>query len=158
MDRLRAPWRMAYLVGPGADECLFCRVWSSADDRENLVLCRRPRAFVMLNRYPYTPGHLMVAPVPHAASPDALDAADGAALAELLSQALKRLRDAVKPDGVNLGMNLGRAAGAGVVDHCHWHLVPRFAGDTNFASVVGEVRVIPEALLDTYDRLRPFFA
>jgi ATP adenylyltransferase len=160
-ERLWAPWRMSYLTGaeaPGG--CLFCRVIEApeASDRENLVLCRRPEAFVMLNRYPYAAGHLMVAPVGHVAAPDALPESARAALAELLAFTLSRLRDAVRPDGMNLGMNLGKVGGAGFADHCHWHLVPRFSGDTNFMPVVADTRVVPEALGATWERLRPFFS
>ena len=160
MDRIWAPWRMSYLVGTQSEEgCLFCRVIAApeASDRANLILWRKPAAFVMLNRYPYAAGHLMVAPVAHAASPDALSVPDRAALADLLTDALARLRDAVGPDGMNLGMNLGRAGGAGIADHCHWHVVPRFLGDSNFIAVVADTRVVPEALEATWDRLKPFF-
>ena len=152
---------MSYLLGaePPAG-CLFCRIGAepAASDRNNLVLLRRPAAVVMLNRYPYSAGHLMVAPVAHVAAPDALGEADRIALHELLSSALGRLRDAVRPDGMNLGMNLGKIGGAGFADHCHWHLVPRFAGDTNFMPVVADTRVVPEALEATWERLRPFFS
>ena len=160
MDRIRAPWRMSYLLSASSGPCLFCRVIAAAPDadRVNLVLCRRRRALVMLNAYPYTPGHLMVVPEAHADAPDRLSADDRGALSDALCETLARLRLAVRPDGVNLGMNLGSAGGAGIADHCHWHLVPRYVGDTNFASVVGEVRVIPEALLATYDRLLANFS
>jgi ATP adenylyltransferase len=161
MDRIFAPWRMAYLLGAeAAGPCLFCRAFSAAPerDREHLVLLRRPAAFVIINRYPYAAGHVMVVPAAHAAAPDDLPEADRVALAELLVDALIRLRRAVRPDGVNLGMNLGRAGGAGIADHCHWHLVPRFLGDSNFISVVGDARVVPEAPDATWDRLKPFFS
>lgn len=141
------------------DGCLFCGVIAAPEerDRENLVLARRGRAFAMLNRFPYTAGHIMVVPVAHVESPDALAEADRVALAEVMTDSLARLRRAVGPDGMNVGMNLGKAAGAGIAEHCHWHLVPRFEGDVNFASVVGDVRVVPESLEATWERLVPFF-
>lgn len=159
-DRIWAPWRMTYLLeSPRQDGCLFCRVIAAppSSDRDNLVLLRRPGAFVMLNRYPYAAGHIMVAPIAHAAAPDALGEPDRLALDSLLTFALARLRDAVGPDGMNLGMNLGRVGGAGFADHCHWHLVPRFSGDSNFMPVVADTRVVPEALHATWDRLQPSF-
>jgi len=160
MERIWAPWRMPYLLGDDPEPgCLFCRVIAAPteQDRENLVLARSGRAFVMLNRYPYTSGHLMVVPVAHVATPDELDGADGKALADLLTDTIVRLRRAAKPDGMNVGMNIGQAAGAGIAEHCHWHLVPRYSGDANVVSVVGQARVIPEALEATWERFGPFF-
>lgn len=155
MDRLWAPWRMEYLSKAGAQGCVFCR---QGDDRELLVLRRTPRVLVMLNGYPYSNGHLMVAPVRHTADLDALS--DREMLELLRSVALCRrvLTRASAPQGFNIGLNLGKAAGAGVEDHLHLHVVPRWNGDSNFMSVVAEVRVLPESLRATYDRLLPFFA
>jgi ATP adenylyltransferase len=130
----------------------------AGDARERLVLGTTPHSLVMLNRFPYQSGHLMVAPRRHTADLPALPAAEHADLAETLRRALATLDGALHPQGFNVGMNLGACAGAGVVDHLHWHIVPRWGGDTNFMPVVADVRVMPQHLLDTYDRLRPAFA
>jgi len=154
---LWAPWRMTYIARAGAAaECIFCV--APADRRERLLLGTTAHSLVMLNRYPYQSGHVMVAPRRHTASLAELPAAEHADLAETLRRALASLGDALTPDGFTLGMNLGRAAGAGIADHLHWHIVPRWSGDTNFMPIVAEVRVMPQHLLETYDRLRPAFA
>jgi ATP adenylyltransferase len=155
MERLWAPWRMEYITQPKAGECIFCR---SGDDREQLVLRRTPLVQVMLNRYPYSNGHLMIAPVRH--TPDLATLADAEALELVRTVEFCRqvLLQASQPQGFNVGANLGKVAGAGVEDHLHLHLVPRWNGDNNFMTVVGDLRIIPEALLATYDRLLPFFS
>ncbi|MEK6607656.1 MAG: HIT domain-containing protein [Myxococcota bacterium] len=139
--------------GPG--ECLFCRVGREgpARHRENLVVRETPAGLVMLNRYPYNTGHVMIAPRAHVAALEELEPPAAAALAELLIDALRLVRRAYRPDGVNVGMNLGRVAGAGIPDHCHWHVVPRFFGDTNFMASVGETKVLSESLEATLARL-----
>ncbi len=138
--------------------CIFCELPKDpARRRENLVLAVRPHSFAMLNRFPFSAGHLMVAPARHVASPELLDPAEYAALMEHLKDALVSLRGAVRPEGVNVGMNLGAPAGAGIADHIHWHLVPRWTADTNFLPVIAGVRVMPEYLQETYDRLAPHF-
>lgn len=159
MERLWAPWRGDYVAGAGPQGCLFCRVIEdgAAKHRDNLVLAESDAGLVMLNRYPYNTGHVMVAPRAHAASPEDLPEAAAGALDALLRAALRAVRAAYRPDGVNVGTNLGRCAGAGVPDHCHWHVVPRWNGDTNFMPVVGAVKVMPESLETSYDRLRPFY-
>ncbi len=158
MDVLWAPWRMEYIGAPKEERgCIFCNA-PTGDARERLLLGTTPRSLVMLNRYPYQNGHLMVAPRRHTAELGALAAAEHADLAETLRRALAALASVFEPEGVNLGMNLGACAGAGVRDHLHWHIVPRWSGDTNFMPVVGDVRVMPEHLLATYDRLKPAFA
>lgn len=154
MERLSAPWRMEYLTQGKADACIFCR---EGDDREALVLRRTPLALVMLNRYPYSNGHLMVAPVRHTADLDALTDPEVLELYRTVALCREVLERASSPHGFNIGINLGRAAGAGVEEHLHVHVVPRWNGDNNFMSVVADTRVIPEALLATYDRLLPFF-
>jgi len=157
MQVLWAPWRMAYIEGPKADEgCLFC-AGPSENHRARLVLGTTAASVVMLNRYPYQNGHLMVAPRRHAASLPDLPAAEHADLAETLRRTLHALDEALHPQGFNLGMNLGAVAGAGIVDHLHWHIVPRWAGDTNFMPVLGDVKVMPQHLLETYDRLAGAF-
>ncbi len=156
MDVLWAPWRMAYIGGPRTSGCIFCGALSG-DRREALVLGATRHSLVMLNRYPYQSGHLMVAPRRHTADLPALPAEEHADLAETLRRAMAGVAEALRPEGMNVGMNLGTCAGAGVVDHLHWHVVPRWNGDTNFMPVLGDVKVMPQYLLETYDRLRPAF-
>ena len=159
MKRLWAPWRMEYLKQPAAPAgCLFCRVWHDKGDRANLVLARREHALLMLNRFPYNAGHLMVAVGRHAARFEALREAERSDLIELVAVAERALREAYRPDGINYGANVGRVAGAGFPGHLHLHLVPRWNGDTNFMPVIGEVKVMSEHLDATYDRLLPAFA
>ena len=158
MDVLWAPWRMAYVGGPAAPRgCIFCAALEG-DPRERLLLGTTPTSLVMLNRYPYTSGHVMVAPRRHTGDLPGLPPAEHAELAETLRRAVATIERVLVPHGVNLGMNLGLAAGAGVADHLHWHVVPRWTGDTNFMTTTAEARVMPQHLLDTWDRLRPAFA
>jgi ATP adenylyltransferase len=157
MKTLWAPWRMAYLEEPPSTGCFFCAALASADDRAHLVLAREPDAIVMLNKYPYGSGHLLVAPRAHIGRLEELADAAYAALMSAARRAMVALRETFAPEGMNIGMNVGRAAGAGVVDHCHWHLLPRWNGDTNFMPLIGEVKVMSEHLDATYDRLRPRF-
>jgi ATP adenylyltransferase len=153
---------MAYIesaAGEGADEgCLFCDKLAVGDEAASLVLARTERAFAMLNAFPYNPGHLMVAPLRHVAELGELRPDELAESSELLQRGIRALRAASGPDGFNVGMNLGRVAGAGVPGHVHWHLVPRWDGDTNFMAAVGETRVLPESLEDTWAKLRPHFS
>ena len=154
MDYLWTPWRYRYIASvKKSDPCVFCDAAAAKDDRDTLILLRGDKNFVILNRYPYTSGHLMVVPYAHVAD---LASADAEALAEMmrLAQRLQTaLQNTYRPEGFNIGMNLGRAAGAGIVGHLHLHLLPRWAGDANFMTVVGETRVEPEELGTTYDRL-----
>jgi len=155
LERLWAPWRMVYVSG--ADEpagCLFCAVARSRDDRANLVLARRPGAFLMLNRFPYTAGHLMVAVRGHRARFGRLTAVERADLLDLMALAERALGAEYHPHGMNLGVNVGRVAGAGYPGHLHVHVVPRWNGDTNFMSTVAGARVLPESLARTWARLR----
>ena len=155
LGRLWAPWRMAYLgrVSKSGD-CLFCRVARSRADRANLVVARLPHAFLMLNRYPYTGGHLMVAVHEHRARFARLTAEERADLLELVGLAERALETEYHPHGMNFGVNVGRVAGAGFPGHLHMHVVPRWDGDTNFMAAVGETRVLPESLARTWTRLR----
>jgi len=153
---LWAPWRMAYVADKAARGCIFC-IALEGDRRERLLLGTTAASLVILNRFPYQNGHLMVAPRRHTASLTALPEAEHRDLAETLRRSIDTVAAMFHPDGFNLGMNLGAAAGAGVVDHLHWHIVPRWAGDTNFMAAVAETRVIPQHLLETYDRLRAAF-
>jgi ATP adenylyltransferase len=137
--------------------CIFCVFPAEDRDRENLILHRGARAFVMLNKFPYNNGHLMIVPRAHAASLSALGAEDRAELDALLSRAVDVLGKAYAPEGFNVGMNLGKVAGAGIADHLHWHVVPRWNGDTNFMPVLAETKVMIEHLHASYDRLKPLF-
>ena len=158
MKTLWAPWRMTYLEEPPPTGCFFCAALASDDDRTHLVLARDTDAIVLLNKYPYGSGHLLVAPRAHVGWPEELPEAAYVALASSVRRAATALREAFAPEGMNIGMNVGRAAGAGVADHCHWHLLPRWNGDTNFMPLIGEVKVMSEHLEATYERLRPRFA
>jgi ATP adenylyltransferase len=159
MDVLWAPWRRRYVTGEArGPSCVFCDAVAPGDDAGRLVLERLATAFVILNAFPYTSGHLMTVPNRHVASPEDLTEAEQADVLRGLRAALAALRAAYRPDGFNLGANLGRAAGAGIEGHFHLHVVPRWSGDTNFMPVVGAVRVMPEGLEETYRRLAPHFA
>jgi len=157
---LWAPWRAAYVTRAPqpAGECTFCfGPLSALTRRRRLVLYAGPLALVMLNRYPYNNGHLMVAPRRHVASPELLNRDELVALAEIVAHSVRRLREAFRPAGLNVGLNLGRAAGAGIADHMHWHLVPRWEGDTNFMPVIASTRVLPQSLTATHALLEPLF-
>jgi ATP adenylyltransferase len=154
MKQLWSPWRLEYLTAPRQEGCIFCHAIAGDDDRENLVLWRGEHAFLILNRYPYNNGHLMVVPYDHLPTFEALDAATLTELMLLTNRALAALRWAMAPDGFNLGANLGHVAGAGVADHVHLHVVPRWGGDTNFMPVVGDMRVVPQTWWQTYDQVR----
>lgn len=156
MERLCSPWRSAYINGGAKEGCVFCNA-QVAEDAAALVLFRGRTCFVILNLYPYNNGHLMVVPYRHVATLADTTPDERAELMELTRRSEMALARAYRPQGINVGMNLGRPAGAGVVDHLHVHLVPRWTGDTNFMSVVGEVRVLPEDLGRTAQRLRPVF-
>jgi ATP adenylyltransferase len=160
MKRLWTPWRMQYLTGAdkshSAPGCVFCAKVSAPDESEH-VLCRGQFAYITLNRYPYNNGHLMVVPYVHVASLEDLDPPTLTELMLLMNRGLAALRAAYEPDGFNIGVNLGRAAGAGIAEHVHIHIVPRWNADTNFMPIVGETRVIPEMLDQTYARLRLLF-
>jgi ATP adenylyltransferase len=137
--------------------CIFCRARKARDDRAAHVLYRGKHNFVLLNKFPYTPGHLMIAPFRHTAAFEKIPPEVSAEMASLLQMSLKILRKSCRPHGFNAGMNLGQSAGAGVVDHCHLHVIPRWHGDSNFMPLVSETRVLIEDLDSTYDRLRPLF-
>jgi ATP adenylyltransferase len=157
MQSLWAPWRLTYIekpAVPGEASCIFVDLPAQGDDRKNCILFRGEHAFVMLNAYPYTSGHLMIAPYRHTAELTELGDATLLEVNQLLGRTVGWLRIAYKPDGFNIGVNLGSAAGAGIPSHIHWHVVPRWTGDTNYMTTVGEVRVLPQSLTDTYDRIR----
>lgn len=154
MKRLWASWRMKYITKATKETgCIFCNALAKSDNEENLIVVRGERAFVILNKFPYTSGHLMVAPLAHSPSLEELDPATRAEMMELSTRSMTILRKVYKPQAFNLGANIGEAAGAGVPGHVHMHIVPRWNGDTNFMSAVGGVRVLPEDLVDTYLRV-----
>ncbi len=158
--RLWAPWRYQYIRGAGAksDSCIFCFGKLDASERKRrLVVYEDEHAVVMLNRYPYNNGHLMVAPRRHVASPELLSREERGVIAELISESCVRLRGALNPSGLNVGANLGRSAGAGIADHMHWHLVPRWDGDTNFMPVLASTRVLSQDLESSFQMLAPLF-
>ena len=155
MGRLYAPWRSVYLMGEPAQGCLFCNMAAAGPerDREHFVLERGRNWFVVINRYPYTTGHVMVVSRRHIEKVADFQGDEGAEMVMLLARCESAIKRAYGPDGINLGANLGRSAGAGIVGHFHMHTVPRWHGDTNFMSAVGETRVVSEDLGQTYDRL-----
>ncbi|NIO10053.1 MAG: HIT domain-containing protein [Deltaproteobacteria bacterium] len=157
MKQLWAPWRMAYIHGPKEKGCIFCDKGKDGDLRTSLVLAETPHSLVMLNKYPYSNGHLLLAPRRHTNELSSLPAQEYWDLSQAFRKAVDVVSRALQPGGLNLGMNLGRCAGAGVEDHLHWHVVPRWEGDTNFMPVMDEVRVIPQHLLEVYDQLKPYF-
>jgi ATP adenylyltransferase len=160
MDYLWSPWRYTYVSsGSPADStsgqasCLFCRIASESDDARNYVVLRADRNLVLLNRYPYTTGHLMIAPYAHVATLEEAEAATLEEMMRLAQRAEKALRVVYRPSGLNLGFNIGESAGAGIAGHIHMHVLPRWAGDTSFITTIGETRVLPEALETTYEKL-----
>jgi ATP adenylyltransferase len=160
-ERLWSPWRMAYVRGggDGGGGCIFCDLPAQGEDADegNHLLARGRLSFVLLNAYPYNPGHLMVAPYRHVGRYGDLTAAELAEMMAFAGTAIDALEEESDAHGFNLGMNLGQVAGAGIADHLHLHLVPRWGGDTNFMPVVGQTKVLPELLAETYQRLRPRF-
>jgi len=158
MTRLWTPWRSTYMNQKRDNSrCIFCDAAAGTADEQNLILYRGQLSFVLLNRYPYTSGHLMIAPYEHAARLNQVDEAATDEIMRLARRAERILEDAYRPDGLNLGMNLGEAAGAGIERHIHMHVLPRWKGDANFMTTVGDTRIIPEALDDTYRKLRSGF-
>jgi ATP adenylyltransferase len=155
--RLWAPWRLEYIKATKTEGCIFCDKAALDDDEAALIPHRGRQAFVMLNAFPYNNGHVLVAPYEHVGSLEELDPAAAAELMELAQLSLRALREAYGPEGFNLGLNQGEIAGAGVADHVHLHVVPRWAGDTNFMPVVGDTRVLPEELGATLRSLRDAF-
>ncbi|HLJ89164.1 MAG TPA: HIT domain-containing protein [Candidatus Angelobacter sp.] len=158
MDHLFTPWRYAYITGmdkiPG---CLFCNLLAMQDDARALIVHRAEHCFVVLNAFPYTSGHVMIVPYQHTDQLRQLPAPAAAEMIALTQRCEGILRELYSPDGLNLGMNLGRAAGAGVASHIHMHILPRWVGDTNFMSAIGEARILPEDLESTRDRIQQKF-
>jgi len=158
MNHIWSPWRMKYIESNEKEEgCVFCNAQAKEDNADNLIAFRGERAFVILNLYPYTSGHLMVVPFAHIATLEELDSATRAEMMELTSQSMSVLRKIYRPQAFNMGANIGEAAGAGVPGHVHIHIVPRWGGDTNFMTTLGETRVLPEAIEETCKRVREGF-
>ena len=159
MEHLWAPWRMEYIGGEQRPGCLFCRVLENPDDKDSeLVVWRQEGAIVLLNRFPYNPGHAMVAPAAHVGDLEALDDAQTTDLMRAVKRTIAVLKGVMSPEGFNIGANAGRVAGAGIPDHIHLHVVPRWNGDTNFMPVLADVKVVNEHLLQTAAKLREAFS
>lgn len=157
MKNLWAPWRMKYIKdehSPDNTGCVFCQKLEESEDKKNLVLLRGKVSFIIMNLYPYNNGHLMVVPNRHTSDFTDLSQVETLEINEFINKAIKAISKNMSPHGFNLGINLGSVAGAGIADHIHWHIVPRWEADTNFMPVITDVRVIPQALEDTYDLLK----
>ncbi|OGO19353.1 MAG: HIT family hydrolase [Chloroflexi bacterium RBG_16_50_11] len=153
MKYIWAPWRIEYIKAEKPVGCILCDKPKEDRDKQNYILYRAKKNFIMLNSYPYNPGHLLIAPYRHTGNLEELTAAERNEHYELVSRSIEVLKKVFKPAGFNIGANLGRVAGAGIDDHFHSHIVPRWQGDNNFMPVLGEVKVIPQALADTYQTL-----
>ena len=155
VERIWSPWRMEYIRAARNEPegCILCDLPQRGDDARARILARADHGFAVLNTYPYNPGHLMVAPFRHVGDLEGLEPDELLDVSRLLQASIRALREEMGPEGFNVGMNLGRVAGAGIPDHIHWHVVPRWNGDTNFMPVIGETRVLPELLDETYARL-----
>ena len=154
MKTMWAPWRMEYILGDKENGCIFCKALSEQD---NLTLYKGKATLVVMNKYPYINGHLLVAPIKHISTLDQLSKSEMGNLLKTVEQSVGILKKVMTPDGFNVGLNLGKVAGAGVEEHLHFHIVPRWFGDTNALTVFADVRVIPEHLITTYSNLKPHF-
>ncbi|HKK33816.1 MAG TPA: HIT domain-containing protein [Desulfomicrobiaceae bacterium] len=158
MKTLSAPWRINYILGPKPEECVFCLPAHRDEDEERLVLYRGKYSFVIMNKYPYSNGHIMVTPFRHVQCPTELPPEEAHEIMDLLQSSTRILKDCFNaPPGINIGLNIGEAAGAGIREHLHFHLVPRWNGDHSFMAVMAETMVLPEHLRSTYCKLKPFF-
>ena len=153
MEQIWAPWRIEYIQMEKPEGCILCQKPLENDDTSNYILYRGDKNFVIMNNYPYNPGHLMVAPYRHVATLDELNSEELHEHFEIVSRSIKVLRKAFNPGGFNIGINMGKVAGAGIEDHVHTHIVPRWPGDTNFMPVISDTRAIPQALAETYEQL-----
>jgi ATP adenylyltransferase len=154
MKTMWAPWRMEYILGNKENGCIFCKAISEQD---NLTLYKGKATLVVMNKFPYINGHLLVSPIKHISTLDQLSKSEMGDLLKTVEQAVGILKKVMNPDGFNVGLNLGKVAGAGVEEHLHFHIVPRWFGDTNALTVFADVRVIPEHLMTTYNNLKPYF-
>lgn len=157
MDRLWAPWRLDYITGEKTEGCIFCVFPTENNDEKRLILHRGKHAFVIMNAFPYSNGHLLIVPYRHTADVADLNDDESLEIMQLVRKCREALEAVCTPDGFNIGINQGAAAGAGIADHIHLHVVPRWNGDTNFMPVLGGVKVVPEALEVTYGKLKPCF-
>jgi ATP adenylyltransferase len=157
-ERLWAPWRLEYIKGEKTDECIFCTKPALGDDAKALIPHRGERCFVILNAFPYNNGHLMVAPYAHGGELEELDDETALELVQLTRRSMRALAVAYGPEGYNVGLNQGRIAGAGMADHVHFHIVPRWGGDTNYMPILADTRVLPQSLVDSYYAVRDAFA
>ncbi len=153
MEQLWAPWRMEYIRSDKSEKCIFCKGLKDGDDRGNLLLLRGRGSSIMLNRYPYNSGHLMVFPNRHVKDLSLLEGGESTEIIDMLNLSIDVLKKTMNPMGFNIGINMGKCAGAGIEDHLHIHVVPRWAGDTNFMPVIGDTKVISQHLMETYDSL-----
>ena len=157
MERIWAPWRIEYILMEKPEGCVLCEKPEEDKDEQNYILYRGDKNFIILNSYPYNPGHLMVAPYRHTGNLEELTEEERNEHFEMVSRAIRALREAFNPGGFNIGANIGKVAGTGIDDHFHSHIVPRWQGDTNYVPVLADVRVLPEALAETYQRLKGKF-
>ncbi|MFP4168942.1 MAG: HIT family protein [Desulfonatronovibrionaceae bacterium] len=157
MKTMWAPWRIEYILGPKPDECVFCLPEHTAEDRERLVLKRAKTCFVIMNKFPYNTGHIMVTPFRHVQCLTELSKDESREIMDWLLVCTRILKEEFNPQGVNIGLNIGEAAGAGIREHLHYHLLPRWVGDHSFMAVMDETMVIPEHLQKTYGKLKPYF-
>ena len=156
MKRLWAPWRIEYILGEKESKCIFCEKPKQEKDEDNYILFRGRSCLVMLNAYPYNNGHLMIAPYRHIDSVEDLDHDEAREMMEILSRMITLLKKVLRPEGFNVGMNLGSVAGAGVADHLHLHVVPRWEGDTSFMPLISDTKIISESLRKTYQKLKKY--
>lgn len=157
MKHLMAPWRIEYILGPKPDECVFCLPEGTAEDEERLVLYRGQHCFVIMNKFPYNNGHIMVCPYRHVMNLEDLDPGESAEMMALLKDCAPILKEHFHCEGLNIGLNQGQAAGAGIREHLHFHLVPRWNGDSSFIAVMDDTRVLPQYLEQTFKALKPYF-
>ncbi len=157
MKQIWAPWRMEYIQEEKAGGCILCEKPGQDNDAANYILYRGDKNFIIMNRYPYNTGHLMIVPYRHIASLEELTDEERHEHFDIVSRSIRVLRQVLSPDGFNLGINIGKVAGAGIEDHVHTHIVPRWQGDTNFMPVISDIKVVPEALAETYKKLKGKF-
>jgi len=157
MEHLWAPWRMEYILGKKEPGCIFCPDTRQGTDEDNLILFKGRLTMVMMNKYPYNNGHLLISPLRHVPCLDHLKTEELTDLMLKIKASLQFIKEEMHPDGFNVGLNIGETAGAGMAEHLHFHIVPRWNGDTSYMTVLGEIRVIPEHLKRTYKRLKPYF-
>ncbi len=158
MENIWAPWRMDYILNDKENSCIFCDKSKENEDKKNLILLRKNLCFVIMNLYPYNNGHIMIAPYRHIGNVTEANREESLEIFETMQDCVKVLEKTFKPEGFNIGINLGRVAGAGIKDHVHLHIVPRWEGDTNFMPVLADVRVIPEHISKTYNTLKERFS